>query len=181
MDVMRTHQDLRPWIIVLAYILLIYLSLPLMRPLQRRLYELLGISALSLAVNIVLGLVALAVLCLGLRRGGGTALLLLLILAALGLTAVRIELPEERLHFLEYGLLGLLVHHAGTRHGSRLSFPLLLAITTLAGVFDEGIQHLLPNRVGDLRDILLNTGGGLAGLCTARLLSGTSGPPGRQA
>ena len=170
------------WALVLAYVLCIYLSLPFMRPLLARLHALLGPAALSLAVNGVLGLCAALLLLAGLRRGPGTAAALLLLLAAVGWAASRIEVPEERFHFLEYGLLGLLVHRAGSRG---VPFLLLLLLTILAGAVDEAIQYLLPDRVGELRDVALNSGGGLAGLCAGHLLrrprqSISPGPGGRR-
>ena len=74
----------------------------------------------------------------------------------------RFELPEERLHFLEYGVVGGLVFAAllerqkNTKPDSGgpwdRSAPLWPAVgaslvTAGAGWIDEGIQAILPNRV----------------------------------
>ncbi len=171
---MVDHTTRRGWGVVLAYVLFIYASLPFMRPVLTRVYDLLGPATLALAVNGALALSAVVLLLAGLRRGLRTAAALLLILAAVGGAASLIEAPEERFHFLEYGLLGLLVHRAGGRRQA-LPFWLLLLITVLAGAVDEAIQYVLPDRVGELRDVALNSGGGLAGLCIARLLRPGSG------
>ncbi len=45
------------------------------------------------------------------------------------------------------------------------SFGLAFLITLLCGWGDEGIQHILPNRVYDIKDVRLNGMSGLLGLC----------------
>ena len=63
-----------------------------------------------------------------------------------------LELPEERVHVLLFGFLGFLL---GTH--SALSTGKWLALGLTVGILDEGIQALLPYRVGDIRDIIINT------------------------
>ena len=62
---------------------------------------------------------------------------------------------EERLHFLTFGLLGAL---------SVLLFkPRIAVVVCLAGsASDELLQHFLPDRVGDLRDVSMNAVAALA-------------------
>jgi VanZ family protein len=43
-------------------------------------------------------------------------------------------------------------------------------LITLIGVVDEIIQWFLPNRVGDMRDVAMNSFGGLSGLWLGRFL-----------
>jgi len=85
----------------------------------------------------------------------------------LGITAVyllvfvRISIPEERTHLIEYGVVAVLVYEAlqeRARHGRRVPVPPLLAVlaTSLLGAVDEGIQARLPGRVFASRDILFN-------------------------
>ncbi|MEK7197011.1 MAG: VanZ family protein [Thermodesulfovibrionales bacterium] len=81
----------------------------------------------------------------------------------------QMERPEERVHFLEYGILGFLVSTA-TGTGSRHLIRALLLIV-LIGSVDEFIQLLLPNRVGDLRDVLMNATGGVLGLWVEKFWS----------
>ena len=91
---------------------------------------------------------------------------------ALGIVAIylmvmlRVQIPEERTHLFEYGLLAVLIHQAllerfRTRRPLLIAAVLAVAITALLGWLDEGIQVLLPNRVYDLRDVAFNA---LAGL-----------------
>ena len=79
---------------------------------------------------------------------------------------VRIPIPEERTHLIEYGLVATLIYLAlreRKRNGRQVSFPagLALVMTALLGLLDECIQALLPNRVFDLVDVGFNV---LAGL-----------------
>ncbi|MBD3306894.1 sulfatase-like hydrolase/transferase [candidate division KSB3 bacterium] len=72
--------------------------------------------------------------------------------------------PAEKIHFLEYGLLGLLACKALSAHiKDKTAYLLAIGIVYLVGMTDEGIQWALPNRVGEYRDIWLNfVSGGLA-------------------
>jgi VanZ like protein len=62
----------------------------------------------------------------------------------------------ERFHFVEYGALTWLYYRAWHDRGdlTALVFPALAAFTV--GIFDEGLQWLVPARVGELHDVLLN-------------------------
>ncbi len=70
----------------------------------------------------------------------------------------------EKIHFLEYGFLGLLLCKTlSYRIKDRSAYWLALLIVYLIGMTDEGIQWALPSRVGEYRDIWMNiTSGGLA-------------------
>ena len=67
--------------------------------------------------------------------------------------------PEEAVHFLEYGVLGVLLYRV---FEDRVPDPTVYVAATLAGLFagtvDEIIQWLVPGRFWDFRDIILNTG-----------------------
>ena len=62
----------------------------------------------------------------------------------------------ERFHFVEYGLLTWLCYRAWLPAGDRstLIAPVLAAL--LVGTLDEWVQWLIPYRVGEARDVLLN-------------------------
>jgi hypothetical protein len=91
---------------------------------------------------------------------------------ALGIAAVylfawiRIPIPEERTHLIEYSLVAVLIYLALTerqRNGRRVPVPALLAIvaTALLGLLDESIQAILHHRVFDFIDVGFNAGAGL--------------------
>lgn len=78
----------------------------------------------------------------------------------LGIIAIAIfklvPLPIERIHFIQYGILGWLAYWAG----GKKAFLYVIAI----GIVDEIIQGILPNRFFDIRDIFMNTIGGGIGI-----------------
>lgn len=117
-----------------------------------------------LTASFVLGmlLVAATAVTHGLRtRPGGAEIGVALGVAAVYfLVFVRMALPEERTHLIEYGVVAVFIHEALTeRTGGdrRLPMALLAALgTTLAGTLDESIQAFLPSRVFDPQDVLFN-------------------------
>jgi len=77
------------------------------------------------------------------------------------LVFLRMNIPQERTHLIEYGVVANLVYQALKIRASNLKkirFPALVAIviTSFFGVLDETIQWYLPNRVFDFRDIMFN-------------------------
>lgn len=159
---MTSHKAERQWwIAALVLIVLIYGTLYFVRGPIEFLRER---NLLRLAV----GLLFLAsgsgvAVYLWKRRTGARELAVLLGFATVFGAAVSLAgLPEEKLHFLEYGLLGALLFHAfrerATRIGGTKWAAALLAglAAALAGWGDEGIQALLPNRYYDVRDIVWN-------------------------
>ncbi len=77
-----------------------------------------------------------------------------------------LHLPEERIHLVQFGLLGLLACPSlkGREDGGWIWLwkPLLLVL--LIGAADEVLQWFLPDRVFDTRDILFNALGGVWGI-----------------
>jgi len=74
----------------------------------------------------------------------------------------RIEKPAKRIHFLEYGILGVLIFKATGKEIKQNIFATILLVIIV--VIDELIQYMLPNRVGDIRDVVMNIIGGIIGL-----------------
>lgn len=73
-----------------------------------------------------------------------------------------IPLPIERIHFIEYGVLGWLVWRAAGE--KKWGFVIALGYIVVISVLDEVIQGILPNRFYDIRDIWMNIVGGCIGL-----------------
>lgn len=117
-----------------------------------------------MAVNA--GILAAAVLAAVLLRGlpPRAVILSAVPLITAGAVAWSMDRPEERVHFIEYGLLGLMLVKA---LGGRLA-PGLVVVTAV-GAGDELIQLFLPDRVGDVKDVLVNAGGGALGLLVGGL------------
>ncbi|MFQ6111986.1 MAG: VanZ family protein [Nitrospinota bacterium] len=169
------------WRWVILYIILIFATLPLLPVVWIRLARLYG-RAPGLALTALLAAAALALFLYvvrvkGERRpwvlGGLVGLLFLY-----GWEVSRLTLAVERVHFLEYGLLSFLVFRvfqASGKEGVRGWWLKTLAFTFAVGVLDEVIQYILPNRVGDLRDVLLNAKSGLYGLVATALIRDRAG------
>src|SRR5262245_7418899 len=62
----------------------------------------------------------------------------------------------QRFHFIEYGVITFLFYRAWRA----LEDPAILILPVLAGLLvgtaDEGLQWFIPNRVGEIADVLLN-------------------------
>ena len=71
------------------------------------------------------------------------------------------NIPEEAVHFLEYGLLSFFLFRALLHHVKNKSIYLTATfLALLIGTFDEIIQWIIPQRYWDFRDAGLN---GLSG------------------
>ena len=118
---------------------------------------------ISNAIWLVLFLVALAVVINGIRsRASGFEVIIWIGLFAVYLMVMlRMTLPEERSHLIEYSILALFIFEAFRERASNkpeLKYPALWAIglTTALGLLDESIQIFVPMRVFDPIDIFFN-------------------------
>lgn len=101
---------------------------------------------------------------------------------ALGIAAVyliawvRIPIPEECTHLIEYSLVAILIYLAlaeRQQNGSDVRAPSLGAIiaTAVLGLLDEIIQTILPERVFDIIDVGFNAGAGLMAVLVILILA----------
>jgi hypothetical protein len=95
------------------------------------------------------------------------AALALAIALALTYVAVMQPLYTEQFHLTEYGLLTFLFYRVWRWRGDTTTFVLPIVAALVAGMTDEWFQWFIPSRVGELRDVLLNGVGILAGLLFA--------------
>lgn len=78
---------------------------------------------------------------------------------------VTIQYPEEKIHFLEYGVLAFLLFQAlRCRFSEHTSYLFAFLLASFLGLGDEGIQHVLPNRYYQWDDVVLNSVSSLLGL-----------------
>jgi len=78
-------------------------------------------------------------------------------------------LPEEQVHFIEYGILSALIYAALSHDINNVSIYFLSAIIVfIFGAIDEVVQWVLPNRIFDIRDIVIN---GIAGILVQLLIA----------
>ncbi len=163
--------------IALAVLLLsIYSTLAVIRVVSNALRD---AGYLRLSVGIAFALAAVAVVVLVARtpalRNWRTVGLMLLSCAVYGAVVWPMDSPEEKLHFIEYGAVGVLWFLSlPLKWTARKRYVVSALACGACGWIDEGIQALLPSRYYDLRDVGFNALAGLMALtlfCAARWLS----------
>lgn len=155
-----SERERRLWAWTLAVVVAIYSTLAL----ARTLFAMLGHLNLGVGLFLVCCLLVVATAVtqgLRVRPGGAEIAVALGVVAAYLLVFVRMSIPTERSHLIEYGIVALFIHEALTErasHGRRVPAPALVAVlaATLIGVVDECIQLALPSRVFDPIDMLFN-------------------------
>jgi VanZ family protein len=143
---------------------LIYASIPFVRSVREAFTIRWPAELIGYAVIMFMVLAAAAVLASMQRRRLQLGFADLAWLSALTAVAIRwayrlMDQPEEAVHLLEYGILGLLLYRALTdRIPDPTVYVAAILIGILVGTVDELIQWLVPGRFWDFRDIVLNGG-----------------------
>lgn len=124
---------------------------------------------LRASVATAFGLAALALIVFLARNPALRTPRTLLTTLAVGLVYAAVVFPmsspEEKLHFLEYGAVGVLAFFSSPPAWTApRRFGFAAFFTLAAGWTDEGIQALLPNRYYDLRDVGFNALAGVMAL-----------------
>jgi len=163
----RSHK---PMMWAVAVLILAYA--PIGRPVQTFLRE---------ELTALLGSAGMMIFVLALFLGGGVFFIYLsrlwklprtnkifttiILLAGIGYSFF-LPLPEERVHLVQFGLLGLLACPSlkGSNDAGWIGLWKPLLFVFLVGTADEVLQWFLPDRFFDLRDILFNTLGGIWGI-----------------
>ncbi len=162
----------RRWFVFIAYLAAVYALLPFGRGLiiALRQQHLLGITVTLLYFATVAGVVYHIVFSVRLSDRVAFAALVVLALAT-GAMVLGLSVPEERVHFLEYGALALLGRWALEHHLPPVAQAAAAwLIASLAGWGDELIQLILPDRVYDLRDVAVNSVAALLALAADEAL-----------
>ena len=144
-------------LLAVAYVLAIYASSGWMRSLSAFARRLAG-EYLGPLMTVILALILAAVLTAVWRLLRPRSLLPYLpVVLGYGLALFWLTIPEERFHLLQYGILCFLCDRAvpGRLRVWRRHL-VIVALVCLAGIGDELVQWLRPNRVGDLRDVVIN-------------------------
>lgn len=177
------QRVLTRWLGVVLWITVIYTTIPVVRRLREAFVsrwpaELIGYGVMVAIV--VVTITAIVALRHRYRRLDPSDALWLLGVAVMMLLWTRhlMGQPEEAVHFLEYGVLGVLLYRALR---TRIPDATVYIAAALAGIFvgtiDEIIQWLVPDRYWDYRDILLNGGASvLVQIAIWRLASRSSVP-----
>lgn len=167
------------WLFVAAWSLVIFVTIPVARQIQSFVDRHWGREAFTdmVLAAIVLGIGGAALVLCRRRLAHWSQYACLLAAGALftwRTYALRGN-PEESLHFIEYGVLGVLLFRALSHHMRDPAIYLAAALAgSLVGTADETIQWLTPNRIFDYRDIWLNA---YAGLLVQAAVGGGLRPP----
>ena len=159
-----TRSVLYRWLPVLLWVAVIYTTIPFVRRLRE--FFVARWPGELIAYGVMAVVVAAAVAGIGLlwrrRRGIRVANALWLVGIATVLVVWTRRLmgqPEEAVHFLEYGVLGVLLYRAlRPRVPDATVFIAAALVGILVGTVDEIIQWVVPERFWDFRDIALNGG-----------------------
>ncbi len=111
------------------------------------------------------------------RRPAKNLLLLGALFAAGLIYSLCLPLPEERVHLIQFGLLGVLAYPSfkGEQETWWKTIWVPLLFVSSIGVADEVFQWFLPDRYFDLRDILFNALGGIWGIAICIVLNAKGG------
>ncbi len=158
-----------------AVVLAIYATLGLARMLADALGGT-GIGAGLFILGCLLVLATVVTQGLKVRPSGAEIGVALGVIAVYLLIFVRMSVPTERSHLVEYGVVAVFVYEAlseRARQGRTVPFPALLAVlaTAAVGTIDELIQLLLPSRVFDPVDILFNVLAAVMAVATTAALA----------
>jgi len=169
---LKARSPARSWAVLIVYVLAIFASLPFVRGVVIALQQqnLLGGAVTLLYFVAVVAVAYHVVFDVGLSDR--IAFLALVLLAGVtGAMILGLAIPEERIHFIQYGLMALLARRALEWHWQPWQqYVGAFLIAAGAGWVDELIQGLLPNRVYDLRDVAINAVAALLALAADEVL-----------
>ena len=161
-------HTLRPWKWVFVYTAFLFLNANYARRLVDWLTEYNLLALLSISLMIIAFACVVFLFRRIYRNEGRPSFSVMLRLAAFlagyaYFVVTSAVVMVERVHFVQYGILGVLCHRAVNPHyGACRRISYTLAVVFLVGFIDEVIQGLLPSRYYDIRDIRLNViAGGL--------------------
>jgi hypothetical protein len=157
-------RSINPWLAVALWIGLIFVSIPLVRNLREEIIKIIPARAIGYAVMVVVVIVVAAALAHLKRSRAQVGVSDVAWLSGVSIVVIwwtwrLMGAPEEAVHFLEYGVLGILLYRAlDHRVADWTVFVAATLAGTVVGTVDEIVQWLVPNRIFDFRDIVLNSG-----------------------
>ena len=160
------HAD---WLVLAGLIGIVYGALPFGPKITRSACSIVGKEIFASTVLIIAVSGAIAAFFYTLKSAGSltTGYVARIVMAGVILYFMGrlITVPAERLHFIEYALLGVAVERVLRRHIRDAGRPFVAMLCAyFIGMGDEAIQWLLPNRHGEILDVFLNGWGGVLGI-----------------
>jgi len=181
----QPYREWLDWLAVVLWSMVIFATIPLARTIQGAVENAWSEDAFLYAVLfVILGAVAVAFRYVrgleGISRGRIAWLVAVGSVYVAYVFSLRGD-PVEAVHFVEYGVLGILAFRAlAHRMHDTGIYLVAAAVGGIVGTLDEAIQWATPRRVWDVRDIWFNFFGAslvqlaiAAGIRPARI----SGPP----
>ncbi len=165
----------RAWGLVVAYVAIVYATVPVFPDVWGRLREHSGPGIAHLGtIPVVVAALWLAVKAWRQAMAEHAPWRLVILTLVLGvyvwLLANFGQYPAERLHLLEYGVMAVLLFRALCLHLKvPLAYASALGLTAVIGFGDETIQWVLPQRFFELKDAGLNVVAGSLGLALTAL------------
>ncbi len=175
MPFFSSTRERRLWGWTLIVVIAIYATLGLATTLTGLLRDR-GLLGVAFGLGMLLVGTTIVAFAVRARPGKVEIGVLLGVIATYLMVFLRMTIPEERSHLIEYGVVATFIFEALKERASQargVPVPALLAVamTACLGAIDEGIQLFLPSRVFDLRDILFNALAGLMAVAASIVLS----------
>ena len=160
---MLNNRFLRAALIIGLFIII---SSSFMSQLMKFFIKVFGELAFAILIGIIffIALFYFAVFIVKSKLNLYRTLLIILLLAGGIFLAWQLEIPQERIHILEYGILGWFASRGLITHTKKEGIIFSWILIIVIGILDELFQKVLPYRVGDIRDIMFNSLGGLWGI-----------------
>jgi len=154
------------WLTALVLLLLIYLSIPVARASTDYLISHTPFEFLANLIYTVIAYFFIAIFFwkIGLQSFLSFSIIVINLLV-FSFFVYTTEFPAEKIHLVEYAVLGFLFFRAlALDLPAAGSFAAAFLLVVCAGLLDETIQHFTPGRVGDIFDVLMDVLGGVSGL-----------------
>lgn len=152
------EKEWHSWLFFVSWSFIIFRLAPLTRPFLLHLTKITNRDVLiyvTITVTAIAGLVGANYVIRNarLRSIRSVTTLLAVVCIYAWICWHELQAPQEALHFLEYGFLGLLAFRAlSHRLRDATIYPTAVLLCGLVGNVDEILQWLTPNRYWDLRD-----------------------------
>lgn len=167
---MNSKKNRIYWVLSGLWVALIYSTLSIVRGVSNYLSE---IIPLSFSLSLGIGFILLGVIVFFFRRVSFNwfkVVLLISLLCGYGYGLATIKYPDEKIHFIQYGVLSVLLLKAlKSDYRCIVAYIGAFILCSLAGYGDELLQGQIPNRYYDTNDIILNSVSGAMGLGLAVL------------
>jgi hypothetical protein len=156
------ESEFLSWSLVVVWSGIIYVTIPFVRIATDYVREVWGRESFAYFVAAAVILVAAGTVVLLLKSGRRSLAGYAWLLGVAGLIVyltfdLKSGSPEEAIHFVEYGILSLLLFRAFVHRIRDFSiYAVVTIVGTIIGMIDETIQWIAPDRHFDIRDIWLN-------------------------